>query len=286
LERVAIIGLGLVGGSLALALKKSPVVEAEIIGFSRRAETVTRAKESGIIDRGAENLASAVKDVDLVIITTPVLAIKEILERISAVLSPGCVVTDAGSTKTKVMEWADKYLPHGISFIGGHPMAGKETSGIDEADADLFRGCIYCLTPAPTATEEAVKTLGGVVKAIGARPFFIDAKVHDRLVAGVSHLPMLLSAAFVSATTESSSWREMAEIAARGYRDLSRLASGNPEMNRDICLTNREEIARWIDCYIEELKKYRCLVDEDGEGLRNMLARAQEARAEWLREES
>ncbi len=286
MERVAIIGLGLVGGSLALALKKSPVVEAEIIGFSRRAETVTRAKESGIIDRGAENLASAVKDVDLVIITTPVLAIKEILERISAVLSPGCVVTDAGSTKTKVMEWADKYLPHGISFIGGHPMAGKETSGIDEADADLFRGCIYCLTPAPTATEEAVKTLGGVVKAIGARPFFIDAKVHDRLVAGVSHLPMLLSAAFVSATTESSSWREMAEIAARGYRDLSRLASGNPEMNRDICLTNREEIARWIDCYIEELKKYRCLVDEDGEGLRNMLARAQEARAEWLREES
>ena len=282
MEKIAVIGLGLMGGSLALALKKSAVGGAEVIGYSRRPETVEMARERGVIDVGAGEITSAVREADLVIIATPVLAIKEVLREISPELTQGCVVTDAGSTKTKVMEWAAEYLPGGISFIGGHPMAGKETSGIDEADADLFRDCVYCLTPAPTATKEAIQSLEVIVKAIGARPLFIDAGVHDELVAGVSHLPMLLSAAFVAATTESPYWPEMSGIAARGYRDVSRLASGSPEMNRDICVTNREQIVRWIDRYIDELKRYRSLVDEGGDEIRDALARARDARERWL----
>ena len=286
MSRIAIIGLGLIGGSLGLAWKKSTDVDAEIIGFSQRPETIARAKECGAIDQAAGDLASAVKGADLVVIATPVMIIKEVLERISPHLSPGCVVTDTGSTKTQVMQWADEYLPHNVDFIGGHPMAGKETSGINESDADLFQGCTYCLTPASSATPQAMQTLEVLVKAIGARPFLIDAKSHDSLVAGISHLPMLLSAAFVSTTVGSSPWPKMSKLAASGYRDLSRLASGNPEMNRDICITNREEIINWIDCYLEELQKYRQLIRDNSEELRLTLARAQEAREKWLREES
>jgi len=274
------------GGSLALALKSSAAIEAEIVGYSQRSETVTRAKGSGIIDIAAGDLTSAVDGVDLVIIATPVMTIGRVLEGISGHVSPECVVTDTGSAKAKVMQWADEYLPRNVSFIGGHPMAGKETSGINESDPDLFRGCVYCLSPAPNATPRAVQKVEMMVKSIGAMPFFIDPDEHDKLVAGVSHLPMLLSAAFVSSTMGSSAWPEMAKLAAGGYRDLSRLASGNPEMNRDICLSNREEIIRWIDHYLAELKQYRRLIEEGGEGLRDALARAQEARQRWLQEEN
>ena len=285
MKRIAIIGLGLIGGSLALALKKASAKGTDIIGFSRSSETVAKAKDCGAIDEAADNPASAVAGADLVVIATPVMATKEVLASISKHLSPRCLVTDTGSTKTKVMQWAGEYLPSKVSFIGGHPMAGKETFGIDEADANLFRGCVYCLTPAPCATPQAVRKLKKLVESIGARPFFIDAETHDNLVAGVSHLPMLLSTAFVTTTMKSRLWSEMAKLAAGGYRDFSRLASGNPEMNRDICLTNREQIVDWLDRYIEVLKGYRNLVAEDSEELAEMFAQAREAREKWLRGE-
>lgn len=285
MERIAIIGLGLIGGSLGLALKKAKATGTGIVGFSRRWETIVKAKECGVIDQAARDLASAVAGANLVIIATPVMTIKEVLERISEHLLPECVVTDTGSTKAKIMQWADEYLPPGVSFIGGHPMAGKETSGVDEADADLFRGCVYCLTPAPEASSQAIQAVVRLVETIGAKPLFIDAEEHDNLVAGVSHLPILLSAAFVSATIKSPSWAEMSKLAARGYRDLSRLASGNPGMSRDICLTNQEQIVYWIGRYIEELGEYRRLIGEDSEELGKAFARAREARERWLREE-
>ena len=286
MKRIAIIGLGLIGGSLALALKKKSAKGTEIIGFSRSTETVARAKDCGVIDQAARGPASAAAGADMVIIATPVMATKDVLASISEHLSPRCLVTDTGSTKVEVMQWAGKYLSSKISFIGGHPMAGKETSGIGEADADLFRGCVYCLTPSPCATPLAVRRMKKLVESIGAKPFFIDAETHDNLVAGVSHLPMLLSAAFVTATMKSRLWPEMAKLAAGGYRDFSRLASGSPEMNRDICLTNREKITDWLDRYIEVLKGYRNLVAEDSEELAEMLAQAHEARERWLQGEN
>ena len=283
MKKIAIIGLGLIGGSLALALKKASARGAEIVGFSRSAQTIAVARKCGAIDQAAKNLASAVSGADMVVIATPVMVTKEVLASISEHLSPKCVVTDTGSTKVQVMQWAGEYLSPKVSFIGGHPMAGKETSGINEAEADLFQGCVYCLTPSSCATPQAVRKLKRLVESIGAKPFFIDAETHDNLVAGVSHLPMLLSAAFVTATTKSRLWPEMAKLAAGGYRDLSRLASGNPQMNRDICLTNQEKIVDWLDRYIEVLKGYRDLVAEDSDELSKMLAQAREARENWLR---
>lgn len=281
MSRMAIIGLGLIGGSMGLALRKAKK-NGEVVGFARRPEVASRAIERGAVDRAEESLNSAVKGADLVLIATPVIAMKAILAEIGGSLNPGCIVTDVASTKAQVMGWAAEALPPSISFIGGHPMAGKETSGIEAADADLFLGCTYCLIPGARATKEAIDTVADLVKKIGAKPLFIEASEHDSLVAAISHLPIIISTALVSMATKSPSWPEMAKLAATGFRDLTRLASGSPQMSRDICLTNKEPILRWLDEYIHELERFRRLVSSD-EGLEEAFDRAREARQGWLR---
>jgi len=282
-RRVAIVGLGLIGGSVGLALKNAKAVGLERVGFARRAEVASKAVSIGAVDRAEGDLISAVEDANLVIIATPPMAIREILAQIGERLPPGCIVTDTASTKAQVMKWAQELLPPSVSFIGGHPMAGKETFGIEAADADLFRGCIYCLVPGGNADSEAIDFVSGLVKRIGAIPLFVDAAEHDSLVAGISHLPLLVSAALMSVTMKSHSWPQMSRLAASGFRDLSRLASGNPEMSRDICITNKEPILRGIDEFLKELGEFRRLVSEDGKELEQAFLRAQEGRERWLR---
>jgi len=248
---VAIIGLGLIGGSIGLAL-------------------------------GVTNLKDAVKQAEFVIIATPVLTVKEIFSEIAPHLPAGCIVTDTASTKVQVMKWAEEMLPPTVDFIGGHPMAGKETYGIEAAEAELFRGCTYCLTPSEKASPKSINTVTGMVRKLGARPFFIDAQEHDNLVAGISHLPMVLSAALVSLTTRNSSWSEMSKLAASGYRDLTRLASGSPEVSAHICLSNQEAIVNWIDKFSQELKRYRQLVAGGDKRLEQAFTETNKARQEWL----
>ena len=283
MRRVAIVGLGLIGGSVGLALENAKAVGLERVGFARRAEVASKAVSIGAVDRAEGDLISAVEDANLVIIATPPMAIREILAQIGERLPPGCIVTDTASTKAQVMKWAQELLPPSVSFIGGHPMAGKETFGIEAADADLFRGCIYCLVPGGNADSEAIDFVSGLVKRIGAIPLFLDAAEHDSLVAGISHLPLLVSAALMSVTMKSHSWPQMSRLAASGFRDLSRLASGNPEMSRDICITNKEPILRGIDEFLKELGEFRRLVSEDGKELGQAFLRAQEGRERWLR---
>lgn len=277
--RVAVIGLGLIGGSMGLALKQA---DFEVVGFARRGEVAQRALAIGAVDRAEADLASAVEGAQMVIIATPVLAMKEILAQLGRMLPHSSVVSDTASTKEQVMGWAQESLPPGVSFIGGHPMAGKEILGIEAAEAELFRGCIYCLVPGENASEEAISLVEGLVKKIGAKPLFLDATEHDSLVAGISHLPLLLSTALVSATSKSPQWPKMAKLAASGFRDLSRLASGSPQMSRDICLTNREHILRCIDEFSKELGKLRRLLSEGGDELEEAFLRAREARERWL----
>jgi len=279
---VTIIGLGLIGGSIGLALRQGKEPGWEIVGCSRRQETIASALSSGAIERGETNLKNAVKRADFVIIATPVLTVKEIFSKIAPHLSSGCIVTDTASTKVHVMKWAATILPPTLGFIGGHPMAGRETYGIQAAKADLFRGCTYCLTPSEKASPKSIDTVTGIVKRLGAIPFFIDAQEHDNLVGGISHLPMLLSAALVSLTTKNPSWSKMSKLAASGYHDLSRLASGNPEVNAHICLSNKEAIVNWIDKFSKELEKYRQLVAEGDKRLEQALTEANKARQEWL----
>jgi prephenate dehydrogenase len=279
---VTIIGLGLIGGSIGLALRQEKEPKWEIIGYSRRQETIAKALSSGAIERGVTNLKDAVKQAEFVIIATPVLTVKEIFSEIAPHLPAGCIVTDTASTKVQVMKWAEEMLPPTVDFIGGHPMAGKETYGIEAAEAELFRGCTYCLTPSEKASPKSINTVTGMVRKLGARPFFIDAQEHDNLVAGISHLPMVLSAALVSLTTRNSSWSEMSKLAASGYRDLTRLASGSPEVSAHICLSNQEAIVNWIDKFSQELKRYRQLVAGGDKRLEQAFTETNKARQEWL----
>jgi prephenate dehydrogenase len=161
-------------------------------------------------------------------------------------------------------------------------MAGKETYGIQAAEAELFRGCTYCLTSSEKASPKSIDTVIGMVKKLGAIPFFIDAQEHDNLVAGISHLPMLLSAALVSLTTKNPSWSKMSKLAASGYHDLTRLASGSPVVNAHICLSNKEAIVNWMDKFSQELERYRQLVADEDKRLEQALTEANKARQEWL----
>jgi prephenate dehydrogenase len=280
--RIAIIGLGLIGGSIGLALKQASWRGAEIIGYARRRETGSLALKSGAVDKVASSLRNVVKGADIVIIAAPVLTIKDIFEQIAPELSDDSIVTDTASTKMQVMQWAGEKMPSRISFVGGHPMAGKEISGIRAANADLFHNCIYCLTPLPKTKPAAVRTVKDMVKKLGAVPIVIGAEEHDILVAGVSHLPLLLSVALVSVTTKNPSWQQMSRLAASGYRDLTRLASGNPEVNAHICLSNQAAIVSWIDAFIDELQRLRTLIADGSDEIEKALAVANEARRKWL----
>jgi prephenate dehydrogenase len=283
---VTIIGLGLIGGSIGLALRQAKGSEWEIVGYSRRRESVANALNLGAIERGEATLEDAVKQVEFVIIATPVLTVKEIFSKIVPYLRSGCIVTDVASTKAQVMKWAEEILPPKVDFIGGHPMAGRETYGIQAARAELFQRCTYCLTPSGKASPKSIDTVVSMVKKLGAIPFFIEAQEHDNLVAGISHLPMVLSTALVSLTTNDPSWSEMSKLAASGYHDLTRLASGNPKVNAHICLSNQEAIVNWIDKFSQELERYRQLVAKGDKRLEQTLTAANKARLEWLKNSS
>ena len=287
--RVAIIGLGLIGGSIGLALKKAEESHSEpqaknleIIGYVRRPEAASLAMNMGMVDRVETSLEDTVKEAEMVIVATPVLTIKEIMSKIADSLPHGCIVTDTGSTKVQVMKWAGDLLPPTVDFVGGHPMAGKETYGMKAAEADLFQGSVYCLTPAKKTSSQAVDKVADMVKKLGAVPFFIDAQEHDELVAGTSHLSFLLSAALVTSTASEPTWEKLKKLAGSGYRDVTRLASGSPEVNAQICLANQQAILHWLDRFIDELQKYRHLVNLGDERLKDTLAEANKLRQEWL----
>jgi prephenate dehydrogenase len=255
-----------------------------MVGYARRPETADRALQLGAIDRVEGSLTSAVDKAALVILATPTMSVKEILSQIGLHLPAGSVVTDVASTKVQVMKWAEESLPPSASFVGGHPMAGKELSGIDVADADLFKGCTYCIVPGRGASDDAVQTIVDLVHKVGARHVFMNASDHDQFVAGISHLPLILASALVMATTRNPHWSKMSEVAATGYQGATRLASQHPRMNRDICLTNGENIVSWIDDFAKELQRFRALIAEGDLGLEQAFDRARQARNAWIEE--
>jgi prephenate dehydrogenase len=261
---MAIIGLGLIGGSLGLALKAAKLTNVEIVGYDTDTIAAVDARRRGAVDKTEPTLQRATADAGLVILATPIIAVRQVMEEMASGLRENCVVTDTASTKALVMDWAGQLLPPSVSFVGGHPMAGKETAGIANADAKLFAGKPYCIIPSPNATEGAARLVVGLVHLIGAQPLFIDAEEHDRYVAAVSHLPLVMSTALFTLARSSPAWPELAALASSGFRDVTRLASGDPELSHDICLTNREGILHWLDRMSEELCRYRGLLAEEG----------------------
>ena len=244
-----------------MALKKAQV-KAEIVGSDRDRGVANRAQKMGGADSTEPNPLRAVKGAKVVVIATPIRTIEDVMKLIAPELEEGCVVTDTGSTKVSVLQWAEEHLPSSVSFVGGHPMAGKEMSGPDAAQADLFQGATYCLMPARNTGQDALGSVVAMVEAMGAKPYFIDPVEHDSFVGAVSHLPMILSTVLTRLTSGSPSWPEIARLASSGYRDVSRLAAQEPTMNRDICLTNQDGLTHWIDEFIKEAVR----LPQPGEG--------------------
>ncbi|HEV2583455.1 MAG TPA: prephenate dehydrogenase/arogenate dehydrogenase family protein [Ktedonobacteraceae bacterium] len=272
-ENAAVLGLGLIGGSFALALRRNDLAR-HIAGFDADPQVTQRAKQRGAITQVCATPEEAVYEADLVVLASPVLAMRELLERIAPALKRGALVTDTASTKALVIEWAESLLPAHAAFVGGHPMAGKEYSGIDSAEAGLFEGCVYCLARAQQTSPGAIARLSGIVERLGAHPYILDAEQHDRLVAGISHLPFLLSSTMVQTLGAAQDWPEMARLAASGYRDMSRLAAGSPTMYRDICVTNREAILGWLDALEAQLHTLRSYIAINDEALKDYFAQA------------
>jgi prephenate dehydrogenase len=279
-QRVAIIGLGLIGGSLGLALHKAKAAQ-QVVGHDLGKGVSDRARKVGAIDVAYSTLGDTVRGADLVIFATPVGAIRALLQNSAPYLTAGAVVTDVASTKAQVISWAEEFLPSTVSFVGGHPMAGKEVSGVEAGDADLFKNRIYCLTPTPRTNPAAIEKVAILAEVIGARVRFLEPAEHDGQVAGVSHLPFLASIALVNTVAEGGAWEDASLLAASGFRDISRLAAGSPEMYRDICLTNSEAIARWLDEYIISLQALRTRIVRHDRGLDETFTRAQQVRQQW-----
>ncbi len=288
MQKVAIIGLGLIGGSIGLGLSAWSKANSQggpalqIVGFDTDIQQQQYAKKIDAVEKTEWDLTRAVRDADIVILCVPVSATEQTFTDIAAHLKPGAIVTDTASTKASVLRWANDLLPRTVNFVGGHPMAGKAQS-IEGADAGLFKGATWCVCPSVHASEDAIKNVLGIIGALDAEPYFVDPEEHDAHVAGVSHLPFVLSAALMRATSKDTSWRDMRALSATGFRDMTRLASGSPAMHRDIVMTNREAIVRWVDATVAELGEFRALLlAEDAEKrMDDYFVAARESRADW-----
>jgi prephenate dehydrogenase len=254
-HRVAIVGLGLMGGSWGLALKQHGF-PGRRVGCDRL-EVLNRALAAGAVDEGSADLPTAVRDADLIILATPVGVILDLLPQLKGAVPPRALVTDVGSTKRLICQRAREVLGEEPLFLGGHPLAGKERSGLENADAALLENARYVLTPLSPdhLADERVKAFSSLLEALGARPFVMEASTHDRAVAFLSHLPQLVSSGMASMIAEQSAEDFLPlELAASGFRDVTRLAESPYSLWRDICLTNIENIQSALEALIDKLE--------------------------------
>jgi prephenate dehydrogenase len=283
-RKIVIFGVGLIGGSFALALKQAGMV-AQVVGVGRTRAVLERAHALGIIDVIADSVAAAMQDADLVLIAAPVAQTGAILRNLEPYLLPGTVVTDAGSTKTDVVAAARAALGGKVAqFVPGHPIAGRESNGPDAAITDLYIGKKTVLTALPENSAADVARVAGAWQHCGALIHHLTPQQHDRVFAAVSHLPHLLAYALVDDIARKDDADLLFHYAASGFRDFTRIAGSSPEMWRDISLANRGALLQELDAYMLQLSTMRqSLAAGDGVALESVYANAQEARHNWIR---
>lgn len=279
INKLAIIGVGLIGGSLARALRDAGHAR-EIVGHGRGIGNLQRAVELGVIDRVETTLPAAVREADMVVLATPVGSMKKILQALAPYLAPDAVVTDVGSVKGVIAEAARKVLGKRFaSFVPGHPIAGTERSGVEASFASLYVGRRVVLTPLPETSAEAVTRVRAMWQAAGAEVAIMTAEHHDTVLAATSHLPHLLAYALVDMLARQDDNREIFSYAAGGFRDFTRIAASDPAMWRDISLANRDAIVHLLKQYRREIEGLiKAIADGDGEALHTLFARAKAAR--------
>lgn len=261
-ERICIIGIGLIGGSLGMAVIRRGLAD-EVVGVDVSIENLELARETGAIHRGTIDPAAGVQGANLVVLATPVGAYRNIFKLIAPHLAPGTIVTDVGSTKERVVREAEELLSPQTAFVGGHPMAGSEQAGVKGADPYLFENAVYLLTPTAQTNELALHKVSTLCAALGARVMNFAPVEHDRMVAAVSHLPHLIAATLVNTVGRvRQEYPHTLLLAAGGFRDTTRVAMGNPAMWRDIFLSNREHVLDMIGKFRETLSA----IEEDIRG--------------------
>lgn len=275
---VAILGTGLIGGSIGLALRAAG--EHHVTVFDRDPSATERAVERGAADAGAPSIRKAVADADVVFVATPVGAIVDVVAEAAAGAKAGAVLTDVGSTKHRVVVEVERSLPPAVSFVGGHPMAGTEEEGIDAAREGLFQNAWWILTPTQRSGAESYRVLHNLLTTLGARVMALDPRAHDDLMATISHVPQLTATALMNlAADRGEEHAGLLALAAGGFRDVTRVAASNPEIWLDICEENREAIASALESFSARLLELRDLVASGGrDQLRQVFLRAREAR--------
>ena len=280
-HKVCLFGVGLIGGSLALAARESGVF-ASVVGCGRNESSLRRAVELGVIDSWSLDPADACRDCDLVVLATPLSAFEPLLAKIKPVLSPHAIITDVGSCKGSVVEAATRVfgtLPP--NFIPAHPIAGREKSGVEFADGTLFRDHQVIVTPSDDCDSSALAAVIGMWQSVGADVKTLSVEQHDRVLAATSHLPHVLAYALVNTVAQTDDVEQIFEFAAGGFRDSSRVASSDPTMWRDICLDNAGALLDSIVRYREHLAEIEALIkSRDADGLFEYLRLSKEVRDE------
>ena len=282
LKKLVIFGVGLIGGSVAIALKKAGCT-AQIVGVGRTSESLQTALDLSVIDIATSNIGDALFNADMVLIAAPVAQTAMILHSIKPHLAPTTIVTDAGSTKGDVLTCAKEILGSQFNqFVGGHPIAGAEKSGVTAATADLYLDKNVVLTPTPETTTQGLQNVRQLWQACGANVSEMPAETHDRIFAAVSHLPHLLAFALVDEIASRTNAEQLFGFAASGFRDFTRIAGSHPEMWRDISLANRTALLSEISAYQKELSHLKHMLEQqDHDGLHALFERASVARNSW-----
>lgn len=281
-RKISIVGVGLLGGSLGLAVRKRGLAEV-VVGFVRRAASVEECTRAGAVDQATLDLAEAIDAADLIVLCTPLYQMRSLVERMLPVLKRGAVVTDVGSVKASAVRELERPIGKaGGHFIGSHPMAGAEKTGVAAARADLFVNAVCVVTPTKDSNPAALRKVSQFWKAVGGRLFRLAPDVHDALVSRSSHLPHVAAVTLANLVLDPARPEQQVELCANGFRDTTRIASGSPEMWRDIALANRKNLGRAIDLYIRDLQKFRqALRRSDGKALAALLQQAKTRRDAW-----
>ena len=278
-RKLCIIGVGLIGGSFARALRAKGLVH-EVIGCGRSRKNLEEAKRLGVVDRFTHDPAEAAQAADLIFLATPVRAMPGIVKTLRGSLTEETLLTDAGSTKANLIRSLEPLLPPGAQFVPGHPIAGKELTGVTASSADLFTDRWTILTPTGRTDGRAVDRVRSLWEQCGAQVELMDPELHDRVLGGISHLPHLVAYALVDTLMRWDRECPLLRYSAGGFKDFTRVAGSSPEMWRDICLENREAIIQALDRYGRALTDLRRLVEAgDAKGLERVFASCREVRA-------
>jgi prephenate dehydrogenase len=267
--KMTVIGVGLLGASLAKACKERGLV-GEIAGFGRNRENLKKAQALNIIDHCPENLAEAVRDADLIVLCTPVSTLAPLIQEMISEVRPGTLITDVGSVKEPVVLDAEKLIPEGVFFVGSHPIAGGENSGLEASSADLYQGAKCIMTPTEKTNQKAQEKISALWQAVGMNVINLSMKEHDFIFGAVSHLPHIVAYALMNTlgALRTQDGQEVTAFSGGGLKDITRIASGDPVMWRDICLSNRDHSLDMMDRFQNKLNEIRNSIEKgDGQAL-------------------